>query len=359
MGEMVTPLSARWVPLSLRGQNNLPLVHDPVTESKFLSQRYAQSGWHYLQQLGVRELTEKEFLEDLQALLVTEEAAATIPDSKQRHMEPAHIRAHLLLDELKPAVESLQRESASETLNKPLLILASERGRPDLVRMLLDCHADPDLLLDNGDSAMHMAAVNGHSTVVEVLLAAGADGTITDNSGQTPLQRAVANQHWSVAQVLLASGLDVGSFDAEQLLARAMKSGAWESIDVLLHRVDASLSASTLSRLICEAVRNGKESVVSHLLEKYPDPAQALVKEGKVALLAWASQGGHGGIVRVLLQHDSNVNTKDGENKTALARAIEAGQDEVATVLLEATGVDTSHRDSNSATVLAWRQNKG
>jgi len=72
-----------------------------------------------------------------------------------------------------------------------------------------------------------------------------------------------------------------------------------------------------------------------------------------------AAQGGHVEVVRVLLQHGSDANWKDGEGKMVLVRAIEAGQDEAASVLLEVAGVDTSVRDSNSTTLLALASQQG
>jgi ankyrin repeat protein len=200
---------------------------------------------------------------------------------------------------------------------RPPLTLAAEGGHRDLVQMLLDHGADHHWFLENGDSALHRAAANGHSEVIQVLLypfvadgllqhqnhnghtplftaashghaeavklllAAGADARIVgDPGGQTPLLRAVLNQHWSVVQALLASEADLGSYDAEFLLDKAIELEGWEAIDVLLHRADAGLPPSTPRRLLCQAAREGKESVVRRLMEIYPDAAQTPDGEG-------------------------------------------------------------------------------
>ena len=293
------------------------------------------------------------------------------------------------------ALVLLEGGAAWEASAKPPLTLAAEGGHSDLVRTLLGRNADHRRLLANGDSAMHRAAANGHSEVVQVLihpftesgfvnhqnndgqtplfaaashgrtevvkilLDAKADATTADPSMQTPLLRAVANQHWPVIHALLTSGSDLGSYDPEALLEKAIESEIWEVIDLVLHHTDAGLPTTTPGRLLCRAAREGLESVVRRLVEAYPDATDTPDGEGKLTPLGWAARGGHVGVVRVLLQHGGDVNLKDGEDKTVLLRAIEARQDEVATVLLDVAGVDTSTLsgpDSTSLLALASQE---
>jgi hypothetical protein len=68
-GEMVKPLLARYVPPSQRGQDNTPLTLGPMTESKYLSQQYADSDSNLLKNLHVQTLSDEDFLYDLQQLL--------------------------------------------------------------------------------------------------------------------------------------------------------------------------------------------------------------------------------------------------------------------------------------------------
>ena len=67
-GEMTALDSILYVPESMRDQSGLPLTADPMTNSKYLSKFYHVSDLDYLQQLGVRTLSDTEFLSDLQAL---------------------------------------------------------------------------------------------------------------------------------------------------------------------------------------------------------------------------------------------------------------------------------------------------
>ncbi|KAH6651251.1 ankyrin repeat-containing domain protein, partial [Chaetomium tenue] len=284
---------------------------------------------------------------------------------------------------------------------KPPLTLAAEKGHRNVVEMLLDHGVDYRMLLENGDTALHRAAAKGHSEVVQVLLphfkndgvlnhknragqiplfvavcgghadvvkvlaAAGADAKIAApvanaDVEQTPLSRAVADQDWSVIHALLASKAGLGPYKPKPLLAGAIKREEWQTIDLSFQQPDITPPASTLGPLLYQAARQGKVSVVVRVVEKDPNVAHTLDHEShQPTPLAWAVRGGHAEVVKVLLRYGANPNQQDGEGKTHLMRAIEAGKDEVAAVLLKVPGVDTRSKDSESTTLLARASERG
>ena len=62
----------------------------------------------------------------------------------------------------------------------------------DIVSLLLDAGADPDITDSQGDTPLHLAVVSWPSTqqTVDLLLARGADVTLKNNEGDTPFNLA-------------------------------------------------------------------------------------------------------------------------------------------------------------------------
>jgi len=58
--------------------------------------------------------------------------------------------------------------------NSTALILAAQQGHVDIVRLLLDNHADINAMTKHGQTALSQAAYNGHMDVVKLLIEHGA-----------------------------------------------------------------------------------------------------------------------------------------------------------------------------------------
>ncbi|KAI0467146.1 hypothetical protein F4859DRAFT_526025 [Xylaria cf. heliscus] len=95
----VTARSARYVPKSMRGWDNLPLSLGPKTKSKYLSLQYADSDWSCLQQFGVRMLSETEFLKDLE-IIITANAEQAERKSEKWHAQVAKVLTRFYQDDV-------------------------------------------------------------------------------------------------------------------------------------------------------------------------------------------------------------------------------------------------------------------
>jgi ankyrin repeat protein len=93
--------------------------------------------------------------------------------------------------------------NANDENNRTPLMFASEDGRLDLVRILLDAKAGLDARdLKSGQTPLMAAALGGHDAVVTALLEAGADRTAKDNDGETAQRLAEQSQHPNTAELL-------------------------------------------------------------------------------------------------------------------------------------------------------------
>lgn len=59
-----------------------------------------------------------------------------------------------------------------------------------------------EIYLQNGESALHAAALTGHMTVARQLVGAGADPLLVNLEGLTPLQLAMRHSQTQVASYL-------------------------------------------------------------------------------------------------------------------------------------------------------------
>ena len=92
--------------------------------------------------------------------------------------------------------------------------IAARDGNIAKVKALL--HKNPQLVSSTdqyGWTALLWAADKGRKEVVELLLAQNADVNARDTAGETPLQIAVLNDQMEVAELLLAAKVNVNARD--------------------------------------------------------------------------------------------------------------------------------------------------
>lgn len=92
---------------------------------------------------------------------------------------------------------------------KTLLMLASEQGLADAVKILVDHRARTELRTADGATAVMYAAWGGHEAVIQVLAASGAELDATNDDGKTALMAASARGHLNVVRALLDHGVSV------------------------------------------------------------------------------------------------------------------------------------------------------
>ena len=88
------------------------------------------------------------------------------------------------------------------------LYSATKNRHTDVVKLLLDAGVEPNMPDKYGDTPLKLAVHNGRKEMVEVLVERGAEPNIRDNSGRTPLHWAALRDHKDVAKLLLTAGAD-------------------------------------------------------------------------------------------------------------------------------------------------------
>lgn len=238
---------------------------------------------------------------------------------------------------LKGIIEMLKAganvDGSSEVGTAPLF-LAANRGRTDVLQLLIDNGADLDApsSLDNfadgfsgslpfaeGPTPLHGALASESLDAIRLLLAAGADPDLADSKGCTPLMMACLKYSRTKKFVLMA----VTDLKGDTALHIAANFNAPELLGLLLSRAPSTVNLPNTDGVtaLCYAASEGKEAAVSCLLSAGARDNTFLFAKGIGSLLI-AVELGHEKVVRVLL--DRGVQAVGGElaMSYALRRAI-------------------------------------
>lgn len=130
------------------------------------------------------------------------------------------------VEEFKQALnKGADPNTRNESGETPLCLVS--KCRPDLVRLLLEHNADPDLQDSNNISPIHWAVEYDNTRCIKLLLQAGAKTETSDNQEETPLHWAAWTGHSDAATLLLEAGciLNPSNSDGKTPLDLAKQQG--------------------------------------------------------------------------------------------------------------------------------------
>lgn len=195
------------------------------------------------------------------------------------------------------------------TIGSPLHLAAN--GPPlEMVRLLLDYHADPNLKNARGGTPLHTAARGGSKDVVDLLLERGANPNAIDEFGMTPLHEAIDG---AGLYADLSTGEDGKLFKDEPHEYE-------EIVDALIGHgasVNANTSGSGSSGTpIHQAADMGQINMADTLLSHGADVSANSADSGSTPLHL-AVSAGNIDMVRFLVSHGADVSEKDNFGNTA------------------------------------------
>lgn len=183
-----------------------------------------------------------------------------------------------------------------------------------LGRTYLEMGADVDRWSQANEAPLHVAAANSSTNMLRLLLDRGADPEVRDRSGLTALQQACRAGVLEVADLLLQKGADPDS-----------SRGGFAGVR------PATLSADRTPLHL--AANYGHSNIVKALLEAGSNLQASTADSGSTAL-HFAVEHGSEDVVRYLMDWGANLEAENALSETALTIAIQERHDTVIKFLI-------------------------
>jgi ankyrin repeat protein len=217
-------------------------------------------------------------------------------------------------------VDMLTRVAAQrEKDRREYRLLAAIRAQDErAVRQLLGEGANPNLLLDNGESILNYAVAGQNVNMVSILLDAGAGANIGNGLGITPLMTASRHEYIAIIDLLLGRGANLNARDSggKTVLFYAVESG---NIDMISRFLRSGASVNTTDRMggnvLHYAVAMGNAAVVNMLLSSGAN-VNTMDMLGNTALLI-AAQKGNFNVFNTLVSRGADPHIRNGDGLTA------------------------------------------
>lgn len=192
-------------------------------------------------------------------------------------------------------------------------------GQLDILKLLLDHRADPNIRDEVNSTPLHLAIEVGRKKAVDLLLRHNANPDVQNNANHTPLYYAILAKDVGLVKILLEHDANPNAQEAlgQSLLHLAAKKDEIVSVNMLLeHGADPNVKDAGGTAPLHYAIRADGKNVASLLLQHKANP-NVRNKAGRTPLhIALASQNDWA--PRLLLEYGANPDTKDNLGVTAL-----------------------------------------
>ena len=222
-----------------------------------------------------------------------------------------------------------------------MLMLACGLGHREVMDVLLEHKADPNLEHDKGITALFFLLdgeqkdYNKQKDMAAFLLDHKANPNATSLEGVTALHFAVIKRRADLVEFLLSRGADCNAIAPGRvtMLHQAINGSDTRIIYLLLNAgVDTKVMNDRGYTALANAAVAGKADIVEMLLKHGANPDARQYSNGRTVLML-AAKYGHADVVKVLLKYNADPHLKSDGDGTALSLARAEGRTAVANIL--------------------------
>jgi ankyrin repeat protein len=248
--------------------------------------------------------------------------------------------------------------SATDEESQRIFFWAAGQGHPAIIRLCCKYGADTQVKDKKlGTTPLFWAASNGREEVVQILAAQfNADLEFEDANGRTPLSYAAGLGFAGTVAILIDHGADMETLDHQACTPMywAARGGHVEVVKTLISKgatVDNNFPHLYQTPLLC-AVENKRADVVELLLQHGADPERKIYDFSALARAAQYDDAASLNIIRSLLDHGADIETRHQNGQTPLHFAAAGGMEKVFNLLLE-KGADIMNLDDSGNSPLS------
>ncbi|XP_074831656.1 E3 ubiquitin-protein ligase MIB2 isoform X2 [Carettochelys insculpta] len=234
------------------------------------------------------------------------------------------------------------------------LQVAAHLGQVEVVKILLQAHANIDLRDEEGDAALHYAAFGNQAEVVRVLVSQGANADLLNNTKCTALYVAVSKGYTEIVQILCEHNCDVNlpdSFD-DTPLHYAITTDLKSIIEILTEvpNIDFTVPNRQGFNLLHHAALKGNQLAIKKILARARQLVDAKKEDGFTALHL-AALNNHLEVAEILIREGRcDVNLRNNRDQTPLHLAVAQGHTDLVQLLVhEGSDVNAEDEDGDTA----------
>jgi ankyrin repeat protein len=225
----------------------------------------------------------------------------------------------------------IQLKGFKEWMQTRSLFQAIEQNNTDKVKKIIVSNSSlANAIRGDGWSLLHIASRKGNPEIVKLLITKGADINIKDNNGETPLHKAAAEFTWPAPEF---NTWQFTSFKRQQAELGILQQSCDNRIETARLLISAGADARAVnnnsSTPIHLTVHHGLLVITTFKRALGLGPANPLNFQRVIT----AENNVLAALIGLLLSNGADINAKDKYGNTPLSLAIKLGQTEIAEMI--------------------------